>query len=56
MEKIKNKEITNLLDKQESMIQTRDEIINIIRKENISLAQENKMLMDKLLKLQKKAT
>ena len=52
----KNKKEISLLDKLESMIQTRDEIINIIKKENISLVEENKMLMDKLLKLQKKAT
>ena len=57
MERIDFEKVHKLLGNQEEMIRTRDEIIEIIRRENIGLVEENKMLMNKVLELQQeKAT
>ena len=52
MERIDFEKVQKLLGNQEEMIRTRDEIIEIIRRENIGLVEENKMLMNKVLELQ----
>jgi len=52
VERIDFEKVQKLLGNQEEMIRTRDEIIEIIRRENIGLVEENKMLMNKVLELQ----
>ena len=57
MEKLEVKKLHKLLENQETMIRTRDEIIEIIKRETIGLVEENKMLMNKIMELQQeKAT
>ena len=54
MEKLEVKKLHKLLENQELMIRTRDEIIEIIKRENLGLVEENKMLMNKIMELQQK--
>ena len=54
MERLNYKKINKFYESYTEMLQTRDEIIEIIKRENAELVEENKRLLSKVLELEEK--
>lgn len=54
MKDIPTNQLYKELDRKESAIKCRDEIIEILKRENAELAKENQMLINKVLELEYK--
>lgn len=54
MEDIENRKAIKLLNQKEETIKCREEIIEILKRENAELAKENQMLINKVLELEYK--